>query len=104
VTLASSGAEALELLRRQHFDTVLCDVMMPGMTGMEFYDRVQERDPALARRFVFITGGAFTPQTRERFSRSNNPHIQKPFTTAELLAAIETALSTNTTEPVSETA
>jgi CheY-like chemotaxis protein len=104
VTLASSGAEALELTGRQDFDAILCDVMMPGMTGMEFHDRVQQKDPALASRFVFITGGAFTPQARERFSRNNNPHITKPFTTSELIAALEAAISPEVLEASIESA
>jgi CheY-like chemotaxis protein len=93
VTLAGSGAEALQLLRTQEFDLVLCDVMMPAMTGMELHDRVTELDPDLARRFVFITGGPFTPQTSERFYQTSNPCIQKPFTTAELMRAIESVFA-----------
>lgn len=93
VTLAGSGAEALQLLQRESFDVVLCDVMMPGMTGMEFHTKVGEYDPELAKRFVFITGGPFTPQARERFFQSSNPYIQKPFSNSELMAAIETAIA-----------
>lgn len=93
VTLAGSGADGLQLIQRENFDVVLCDVMMPGMTGMEFHARVSELNPSLGKRFVFITGGPFTPQARERFYESTNPYIQKPFSAAELIAAIETAIA-----------
>jgi CheY-like chemotaxis protein len=104
VTLAGSGAEALQLMQREHFDAVLCDVMMPGMTGMEFHAKVAEHCPELAKRFVFITGGPFTPQARESFFNSNNPYIQKPFSSTELMTAIETAIAMSEPDEALESA
>jgi PAS domain S-box-containing protein len=104
VTLAGSGAEGLELMQQVDFDVVVCDVMMPGMTGMEFHAKVAEQNPPLARRFVFITGGPFTPQARERFYQSNNPYIQKPFSNSELLVAIEAAMAQSDSSAALESA
>jgi PAS domain S-box-containing protein len=61
------------------YDVVLCDLMMPGMTGMDLYDHVQRERPEMARRFVFMTGGAFTPRAHEFLARVEAPLMEKPF-------------------------
>ena len=53
VHTAVSGKEALELLNRIRFDVVLTDIKMPGMTGMELYDRIRENWPAC--KVIFLT-------------------------------------------------
>ena len=61
VKTATSGREALEILRSdQEFDVVLCDLMMPDVSGMDVHERIARDRPDVARRFVFVTGGAFT--------------------------------------------
>lgn len=89
VTLAGGGAQALECLARSKFDIVFCDVMMPNMTGMELHQEVKRRYPDMAERFVFITGGPFTPEARDLFDRVTNPCIQKPFSPADLATVLE---------------
>src|SRR5258708_496301 len=57
----TSAEEALRRLERDRaFDVILCDLMMPHMSGMEFYDRLKVVAPALVERVAFLTGGAFT--------------------------------------------
>ncbi len=91
VTLASGGAEALELIATQPFDVVFCDVMMPAMTGMELFQAVRARVPELAERFVFITGGAFTPEARQFLAETDTLCLQKPFSPKDLATALELA-------------
>jgi PAS domain S-box-containing protein len=91
VTLASGGTEALDLIGAQPFDVVFCDVMMPAMTGMELFQEVQRRVPELAERFVFITGGAFTPEARAFLAEADTLCLQKPFSPNDLAAAMEQA-------------
>ncbi len=80
VTAATTGREALELLTTEdRFDVVLCDLMMPEISGMEVYERVVERTPAMASRFVFVTGGAFTERARKFVERVGAPALEKPF-------------------------
>jgi len=80
VTTARSAGEALSRLERgEPFDVVVCDLMMPQMTGMELYQRVKGTDPRLADRFVFVTGGAFTDGARDFLARTPNPCLEKPF-------------------------
>jgi CheY-like chemotaxis protein len=93
VQVIEDGREALALLTRDRaFDAVLCDLMMPQLTGMDLYASVLERDPALAKRFVFMTGGAFTPRARAFVAEVANVTLEKPFDKALLLNAVESAL------------
>ncbi|MGB8931168.1 MAG: response regulator, partial [Anaeromyxobacteraceae bacterium] len=94
VVIATSAAEALGLLDAgEHFDAVLCDLMMPQMTGMELHARVAATDPELAARFVFITGGAFTDAAAEFLRTTRNGWLEKPFDPRGLRAAIERAVA-----------
>jgi PAS domain S-box-containing protein len=94
VTWVGSAAEALALLGSTPFDTILCDLMMPDMTGMALHDQLRAQAPALASRMVFLTGGAFTPEASEFLDRVPNVRLEKPFTPAELRAAVATAPAT----------
>jgi len=66
------------------FDVILCDLMMPEMTGMEFYSKVLEKLPEIAPRVVFLTGGAFTPSARQFLATTSNLCVEKPFRNAAL--------------------
>jgi two-component system cell cycle sensor histidine kinase/response regulator CckA len=74
----NSGQEALEKLRTTQYDVILCDVMMPNMSGTELYELVAAQSPTQADRFVFITGGALTESTRAFLSRIDLPILMKP--------------------------
>ncbi|MBW2732043.1 MAG: hybrid sensor histidine kinase/response regulator [Deltaproteobacteria bacterium] len=77
---AKSGEEALKILEAdQAFDVILCDVMMPGMSGTELHQWLAKTHPQLAGELVFITGGAFTPKAREYLAQVDNTCIEKPF-------------------------
>jgi PAS domain S-box-containing protein len=82
------GAAALAALEEGAFDVVLCDLMMPGMNGMELYRAIRERHPGVERRIVFVTGGAFGAEVRGFLDGTANPRLFKPFTGAELDRAI----------------
>lgn len=84
VTLAKSGREAMELLEGQSFDLVLCDVMMPDLTGMDVHEAVRTRDPKTADAIVFMTGGTFTERAREFRERVPNSFLTKPVDVRQL--------------------
>ena len=67
---------------------IVCDLMMPGMTGMELFAIVKARWPELARVFVFVTGAAFSGRARDFLSGVRNPKLEKPFDTSVIRDAI----------------
>jgi DNA-binding NtrC family response regulator len=89
VVVTDSGWAALEILRcDQDFDVILCDVMMPELSGMDVYESLRLLDPALLDRVVLMTGGAFTTQASQFVSRVATPMIEKPFHPGQLDAIV----------------
>ncbi|MBA3391407.1 MAG: response regulator [Deltaproteobacteria bacterium] len=88
VRATASAIEALELVRANNYDVILCDVMMPQMTGMEFHERLLAENPDQAARIVFMTGDAFTAAARAFLDEVPNDRLEKPFDTATLHALI----------------
>ena len=89
VTVFHEGSEALAALDRgERYDLLLCDLMMPEMTGMDFYEALQQRWPEQAERLVFLTGGAFTIKAREFLDRVSCPRFEKPFSARTLRALV----------------
>jgi len=89
VVTVDEGEEALKLLRECEFDIIFCDLMMPEMSGQELYQEVLATSPELAKRFVFITGGAFTSEAMQFAKEVANPILEKPFTPLTLRALVE---------------
>lgn len=81
---------ASDALARIHagdaFDVILCDLMMPQMTGMDLYAELDKVD--MADRIIFLTGGAFTPAARQFLDRVPNQRVEKPFDVQSLRALI----------------
>ncbi len=72
--------EAMRLLESgEPFDAVLCDLMMPGLNGMDFHERLRRFSPVLAERTVFLTGGAFSGPARRFLEAVKNARVEKPF-------------------------
>jgi CheY-like chemotaxis protein len=91
VTALSRAREALEgLIAGQRFDLILCDLMMPEMTGIEFHAELSSLAPDQAARMVFLTGGPCTPFAKEFLAKVPNLHIEKPFDTRRLRALVST--------------
>jgi CheY-like chemotaxis protein len=97
VSFVQRASQALARLEEgETFDLVLCDVAMPDFSGPAFYAAVAERWPELASRLVFITGGAFTPETTEFMERVPTRVVSKPFAIDELKQLVREYLRTNT--------
>lgn len=89
VTAVLSAQEALELVSGgARFDVVLCDLMMPGMSGMDLHARVESAAPEVAARMVFMTGGAYTGGAQRFLARVPNQRLEKPFRPEALEALI----------------
>jgi two-component system, cell cycle sensor histidine kinase and response regulator CckA len=80
VVVVRSAKDAIALLDGGAvFDVIFCDLMMPEMTGMEFYGWVAMNHPHLAERMLFITGGAANAESREFIERMADRIVNKPF-------------------------
>jgi PAS domain S-box-containing protein len=93
VVTAKNGHEALALLKREPFDLVLCDLMMPGTSGIDLHEELSRTQPALATRVVYMTGGAFTSRARAFLEQTRSRCVEKPFALDQIRHALEDALS-----------
>jgi signal transduction histidine kinase/CheY-like chemotaxis protein len=93
VEVAASVAEARARLgQAPAVDAVLSDLMMPDGTGMDLFEWLGSAHPALARRVIFMTGGAFTDAATAFLARVPNRRLEKPFVPAEVRSAVREAL------------
>jgi two-component system cell cycle sensor histidine kinase/response regulator CckA len=89
VTVVTDGRQALDLLvGGRCFDVILCDVMMPNVTGMDLYAELSRALPGIVDRIVFTTGGAFTPAGRSFLDSIPNQRLEKPFALQNLRALV----------------
>jgi two-component system NtrC family sensor kinase len=77
--LASDGRAALEVVKNEPPDAILCDHRMAGMSGIAFHIAVAEIDPQLARRFVFMSGDVLNPELSDFAVGRGITLLAKPF-------------------------
>jgi nitrogen-specific signal transduction histidine kinase/CheY-like chemotaxis protein len=83
--VTTNAADALALFAAgARFDVILCDLMMPDMTGMDLYRETLRVAPSLASRVVFMSGGVYTPRARAFVEGLPNRCIEKPPDMAKL--------------------
>lgn len=89
VEYETCAARAMErLLAGQDFDVILCDLQMPGMTGMDFFEDLRRSAPDLADKVAFLTGGAYTDRARQFQLDMAGRCLEKPFSEGDLLKLI----------------
>ena len=89
VEVAGSGRAAMERLDAGDSpDVILCDLMMSDVSGADLFEWLEAEHPELARRVVFMTGGAFTRRSRDLLRRTERPVLDKPFAPEELEALL----------------
>lgn len=87
---ASDGTEALELIRKQPFDVIVSDILMPGMDGKTLFQKVLEINPPQASRMLFMTGDAVP---HRKFLNQFPTYIKKPFDKGDFLSAVKRVLN-----------
>jgi two-component system NtrC family sensor kinase len=92
VTVAENGRAGLEHALGTPFDVIVSDLRMPELGGREMLDRLRERQPAAADRVVFSTGDTVRGDTLAFLESLGRPYLRKPFTLAELRAALAEAV------------
>ena len=93
VDVAFDGQEALLKLTVNEYDLVICDLIMPGLRGDEFYLKAKEMRPPLSDRFIFITGFGTDPRIHEFLTRHDVKYLFKPFPVEGLIRCVKEALS-----------
>lgn len=98
------GSEALAwLAKNRRPAVVLCDLMMPEMSGIELFERISRSDPELSERFVFITGGTVTREAREFVADCAAPVLKKPFELDEITDTIDAIIEAKAVESTAMT-
>ncbi|HEU5262117.1 MAG TPA: ATP-binding protein [Gemmatimonadales bacterium] len=88
VEVASDGAYALERALAGDFDVIVCDLRMPHLSGRDMYLKLARQDPRAAERIIFATGDTVRGDTLHFLEGLGRPYLHKPFTLAELRAAL----------------
>lgn len=96
LTLAEDGEQAIEILAAAApFDVILCDLMMPGVTGIDVYEHLRQSASGQERVMVFLTGGVVDASARAFLDSLDNRVIEKPFDYHRLRGAIDEMLESS---------
>jgi signal transduction histidine kinase/CheY-like chemotaxis protein len=91
VRIASSAEDALEVLEEgAGYSCVVTDLVMPGLSGVDLFDRLRRRWPQLEDRVVFVTGGDRTMALRAEAERTGRPVLEKPVSPREFRETVRT--------------
>ena len=92
VLSAAHGAEAVEQWRATRPDLILCDIMMPGLSGYEVLARVRADQALASVPFIFLTAKGDMPDLRLGMSLGADDYLAKPVESPDLLNAIRARL------------
>jgi CheY-like chemotaxis protein len=92
VDIAGNGLVAKEMTGKTDYDLYLCDIRMPEMNGMEFYEYLRQVHPGAETRMIFVSGDTMNNEVRTFLGSKKNLFLVKPFTPEELRAVIQKAL------------
>jgi CheY-like chemotaxis protein len=76
---ATSGHKALQQLKTNDYDAIICDLRMPEMDGPALYAAIGASRPELQARFIFATGDLLSAGSRQFLEDSGRPCLEKPF-------------------------
>ena len=96
VETVANASDALARIESNRYSLIILDIKMPGMSGIELYQRLPNIARSLVRRVVFITGDVIGARTTAFLSKTKAPYIFKPFSTAELKKAVNSILAEGT--------
>ncbi len=91
VAEAADGREAIERMERTsaaEFDLVICDLKMPGVSGLDVHQWIRTHRAELLPRLVFASGDTATPETAEFLASNECAVLEKPFELADLAATV----------------
>jgi two-component system NtrC family response regulator len=90
VLAASSGPEALEILKSSDLDLVVTDMKMPGMDGIELLEQIKARDPDLP--VIVMTAYGTVDKAVEAMQKGAYSYLLKPFDNERLILFVKKAI------------
>lgn len=94
--MARDGETALERLRLNTYDAMICDWRMPGMNGQQVYEQLSTFDTKAAERVIFVTGDVVNEKTQTFIQERGNLYLGKPFTLQQIREAVRQVIESGT--------
>jgi DNA-binding NtrC family response regulator len=88
-SICGSAIQALEELRKNHYDIVILDVRMPEMTGVEALPKIKQIDPTI--EVIILTGHASVETAKSIMKSGAYDYLLKPYSIETLLEKIDAA-------------
>ncbi|GAB4446942.1 MAG: hypothetical protein Kow0031_29530 [Anaerolineae bacterium] len=88
VITTDNGRKALAKILTEPFDVIICDILMPDLSGFELFNQATAIQPELADKFIFITGNVVDLDTRDFLKKHNLRWLAKPFLPSDITAVI----------------
>lgn len=79
--------------RGERYDVIVCDLMMPGMSGVDLHARIARIAPHVARTMIFLTAGAFTTSARDFLNSGEVTWFEKPIEPGRLREVVRARVS-----------
>ncbi len=94
VATAATGVEALQAIAGDRFDLILCDNLMPAMTGLELLHRIRRNHPEMSRvPFVILSAHADSTHVEQGLDRGADAYLTKPVDFDDLVETVERLLA-----------
>lgn len=88
--VSHSADVTLDKIRNNEYWAVFCDLKMPGMNGLEVFDKIRELKAGLQRRFVLLTGAIPDSGTESLLAEKSILLLRKPFNFQEFTTLFKT--------------
>jgi PAS domain S-box-containing protein len=98
VDVSDDPGEFLDNLSAAAYDALLVDIRMPGISGVELYQRIREKAPAMTNKIVFITGDVIGPDIATFLLKNSLPYLAKPFDNLALEARVDAIIRSDQSE------
>lgn len=96
ILTTTSSLDAIERVKKDHFDLIISDLKMPEMNGLDLYDRIREISGDSV--FIIITAYGTIPSAVDAIKKGIYDYIPKPFTPDEVRIPVRRALEKRTLE------
>ncbi len=88
VRTVNSGTRAMEMVERNGFDSIICDMRLPDIDGWEVFQWVKQNKPDDLNRFIFVTGDVLNEHLKSLIDSANIACVRKPFEVRDVIEAI----------------